>query len=69
MNTLIRRFLVAYANLALAVSISLPISAAPPTDWSAVPVKILTLSYPGQGGYQWLRCAVKNRRPDEAGLI
>lgn len=29
--------------------------AAPPSDWSKIPVKTVTLFYPGQGGYQWLR--------------
>jgi hypothetical protein len=57
------------AILTLTVSIFLPASSAPPADWSAVPVKTVTLFYPGQGGYQWLRCTVKNRRPTEAGLI
>ena len=40
---------------AFAAAISGPALAAPPADWSSVPTKEVTLFYPGQGGYQWLR--------------
>ncbi len=32
-----------------------PLSAAPPADWSKIPAKKVTLFYPGQSTYQWLR--------------
>jgi hypothetical protein len=42
--------------VALAASISLAHAADPATiDWSRVPTKTLTLFYPGQSTYQWLR--------------
>ena len=40
--------------LCLAANLSLPAHAAPPADWSAIPVTELTLFYPGQSSYEWL---------------
>jgi hypothetical protein len=37
------------------ITVSWPALAAPPSDWSQIPSKTVTLFYPGQGGYQWLR--------------
>ncbi len=39
----------------LALIVGWPVLAAPPADWSQIPTKTVTLFYPGQGGYQWLR--------------
>jgi hypothetical protein len=36
-------------------------SSASATDWSKVPTKTVTLFYPGQGGYQWLRSPAHKR--------
>jgi len=41
--------------MVLAVLMPSAAFSAPPTDWSKVPAKAVTLFYPGQGGYQWLR--------------
>lgn len=48
---------------AIVVILSLESSAnaAPPSDWSKIPVKKVTLFYPGQGGYQWLRSPAHKR--------
>ncbi len=46
-------FLRGIAALA-AASIAAPVFAAPPSDWSTVPVKKVTLFYPGQSTYDWL---------------
>jgi len=46
---------------AFAAAISGPALAAPPTDWSSVPVKDVKLFYPGQSSYQWLRSAEHKR--------
>lgn len=35
--------------------------AEPPADWSAIPTTTLTLFYPGQGGYDWLRSSDHKR--------
>lgn len=43
------------AVIGLALVWATPLSAAPPADWSKVPVKKVTLFYPGQSTYQWLR--------------
>ncbi|MBE9554573.1 MAG: hypothetical protein IMF05_14005, partial [Proteobacteria bacterium] len=40
---------------AMAAGLSASALAASPTDWSAVPTKKVTLFYPGQSTYQWLR--------------
>lgn len=42
---------------ALAAALALPASAgaAPPADWSAVPVETVELFYPGQSSFGWLR--------------
>ncbi len=55
MNQLVKRFLAASTALGLIVGSSGPVLAAPPADWSRIPTKTVTLFYPGQGGYQWLR--------------
>lgn len=39
----------------LALAWATPLSAAPPADWSKIPPKKVTLFYPGQSTYQWLR--------------
>jgi hypothetical protein len=39
----------------LAVAFATPALAAPPSDWSNVPVKTVKLFFPGQSSYQWLR--------------
>ena len=39
----------------LLATMSWPALATPPADWSQIPTKTVTLFYPGQGGYQWLR--------------
>jgi len=44
----------ASAVIALAGSFTIPAMAAPPSDWSAVPAKTVTLFYPGQSAYDWL---------------
>ncbi|NIN76272.1 MAG: hypothetical protein GTO37_00570, partial [Planctomycetales bacterium] len=31
-----------------------PAGAAPPKDWSQIPVKEIKLFYPGQSSYEWL---------------
>ena len=36
-------------------SAATPAFAAPPADWAAVPVQTVTLFYPGQVDYGWLR--------------
>ncbi len=43
--------------LGLAFAGAGPVSAAPPEDWSKIPVKTVKLFYPGQSSYQWLRGA------------
>ncbi len=55
------RFLATTATLAFALGLSPPAASAPPADWSAIPVKTVTLFYPGQGGYQWLRSSKHKR--------
>ena len=55
MNNLAMRFLASTAALAFGLGLSLPAVSAPPADWSTVSAKTITLFYPGQGGYQWLR--------------
>ena len=45
-------------------TVSWPALAAPPADWSQIPTKTVTLFYPGQGGYQWLR-GRDHRRADK----
>ncbi|MGI9320395.1 MAG: ethylbenzene dehydrogenase-related protein, partial [Thiogranum sp.] len=36
-------------------ALSLPVTGAPPSDWSQIPVKKIKLFYPGVSSYQWLR--------------
>ncbi len=48
----------------LLAPVSWPVLAAPPADWSQIPTKTVTLFYPGQGGYQWLRSR-DHRRADK----
>jgi len=45
--------------LALSALVATPVIAADPAtiDWSAVPVTNVTLFYPGQSSYEWLRAA------------
>ncbi|MDH3472253.1 MAG: ethylbenzene dehydrogenase-related protein [Rhodospirillales bacterium] len=43
------------AVAALAALLAVPAAAAPPADWSAVPAKTVTLFYPGQSSFGWLR--------------
>lgn len=45
----------------LAATAATPVAAAPPADWSAVPVHTVTLFYPGQAGYEWLRSPAHRR--------
>jgi hypothetical protein len=40
---------------AVAAGLSAPALAAGPPDWSAIPTKTVTLFYPGQSSYTWLR--------------
>lgn len=40
---------------AMAAGLSVPALAASPSDWSAIPTKTVTLFYPGQSTFQWLR--------------
>ena len=40
---------------AMAAGLSGPALAASPVDWSAIPTKTVTLFYPGQSSYTWLR--------------
>ena len=61
MNRLTKRLLAASVTLGLVVGFSMPVVAAPPSDWSAVPTKTVVLFYPGQGGYQWLRSSKHKR--------
>ena len=61
MNRLAMWFLATTATLAFALGLSLPAASAPPADWSTIPVKTVTLFYPGQGGYQWLRSSKHKR--------
>ncbi len=61
MNSLAMRFLTATAALTFALGLSLPAVSAPPADWPTIPVKTVTLFYPGQGGYQWLRSSKHKR--------
>ena len=35
--------------------------AAPPADWSAIPTETVTLFYPGQSTYDWLRSSDHKR--------
>ena len=65
MNRLIKRLLAASATLGLVVGFSMPAVSAPPSDWSQVPTETVTLFYPGQSSYQWLRShrAVSPRCP------
>ena len=42
-------------------SAATPAFAAAPADWSAIPVQTVTLFYPGQVGYEWLRSAEHKR--------
>lgn len=53
--TLIKRLSCGVAVAALAYAFATPAIAAPPSDWSKVPVKTIKLFYPGQSSYQWLR--------------
>lgn len=46
---------------AFAAVVAGPAIAAPPADWSRIPTKAVTLFYPGQGGYQWLRSPAHRR--------
>ena len=39
----------------VATGLSVPALAAGPPDWSAIPTKTVTLFYPGQSSYTWLR--------------
>ncbi len=50
-----RNTMAAAAVIVLAAGFSIPAHAAPPTDWSKIPTKTVTLFYPGQSTYQWLR--------------
>ena len=43
------------AFLVVAAGLSGAAIAAPPADWSKVPTKAVSLFYPGQSSYQWLR--------------
>ena len=61
MNSLAMWFLATTSTLAFALGLSLPAASAPPADWSTIPVKTVTLFYPGQGGYQWLRSSKHKR--------
>ncbi|MFQ5765021.1 MAG: ethylbenzene dehydrogenase-related protein [Rhodospirillales bacterium] len=47
----------------LLAAASWPALAAPPADWSRIPTKTVTLFYPGQSGYGWLRSR-DHRRAD-----
>lgn len=37
------------------------VQAEPPADWSDIPTTTLTLFYPGQGGYEWMRSSDHKR--------
>ncbi len=54
----------AAAIAGLLATASSPALAAPPADWSRIPTKTVTLFYPGQGGYQWMRSR-DHRRADK----
>ncbi len=43
------------AVIVVAAGLSGAALAAPPADWSSVPSKAVSLFYPGQSSYQWLR--------------
>jgi len=47
--------LVPFAAALVAVGLSGTAGAAQPSDWSAIPTKTLSLFFPGQSSYQWLR--------------
>lgn len=49
---------------ALALALSGPATAAPPADWSQVPVKKIKLFYPGQSSYEWL-LSKEHKRADK----
>ena len=61
MKRLTRQIVSASTILGLVVGFSLPVFSAPPVDWSKIPTKTVTLFYPGQGGYQWLRSSDHRR--------
>ena len=44
-----------FATMAAASTVAMTASAAPPSDWSQIPVNRVNLFYPGQSSYQWLR--------------
>lgn len=49
------------AGVVFALSVPSNVRAEPPADWSMIPTTMLTLFYPGQGGYDWLRSSEHKR--------
>jgi len=49
------------AGMVFIVFIAAPAWSAPPANWNEIPTKTVTLFYPGQGGYQWLRSSKHKR--------
>ncbi len=52
------------ALAALTYAFAVPAIAAPPSDWSKVPIKTVKLFFPGQSSYQWLR-GPEHKRADK----
>ena len=61
MRRLFARSVVAGAALALFAGAPVAALGAPPADWSKVPTKSVSLFYPGQSSYQWLRSSEHKR--------
>lgn len=55
MRTLAGKVSVAAAITTLASAIAVPAVSAPPSDWSGIPSRTVTLFYPGQASHQWLK--------------
>ena len=51
------------AGTLVALAGALSAQAGPPADWSNIPTKTVSLFYPGQAGYQWLR-SKEHKRAD-----
>ena len=62
--SIFKRLSCGVALAALTYAVAMPAIAAPPSDWSKVPVKTIKLFYPGQSSYQWLR-SPEHKRADK----
>jgi hypothetical protein len=57
----IRQLMIGAGAVALSSALQGSALAAPPANWSEIPTKTVTLFYPGQAGYDWLRSPAHKR--------